>query len=37
MTSNALHFSTSKTLLTLAVLAGSLASPLLQAQQVYRI
>lgn len=34
---NALHFSAPKALLALAVVAGSLASPLLQAQQVYRI
>ena len=37
MKSNALHFSVPKALLALALVAGSLASPLLQAQQVYRI
>ena len=37
MKSNALHFSGLKALLALALVAGSLASPLLQAQQVYRI
>jgi len=37
MKSNTLHFLASRGLLTLAVLAGSLASPLLQAQQVFRI
>ncbi|MEO6321044.1 MAG: glutaredoxin family protein [Polaromonas sp.] len=37
MRSNTLHFLAPKALLALAVIAGSLASPLLQAQQVYRI
>lgn len=37
MKPNALHFSAPKALLALALVAGSLASPLLQAQQVYRI
>ena len=37
MTPNALHFSAPKALLALTLVAGSLASPLLQAQQVYRI
>ena len=37
MKSNALHFSAPKALLALTLLAGTLASPLLQAQQVYRI
>ena len=37
MKSNTLHFSVPNALLALAVVAGSLASPLLQAQQVYRI
>ena len=37
MKSNALHFLALKALLALVVVASSLASPLLQAQQVYRI
>lgn len=37
MTPNALHFSASKALLAGMLLAGTLASPVLQAQQVYRI
>lgn len=37
MKPNTLHFSAPKALLALALVAGSLASPLLQAQQVYRI
>ena len=37
MKPNALHFSMPKAVLALALVAGSLASPLLQAQQVYRI
>lgn len=37
MKPNALHFSVPKALLALAIVVGSLASPLLQAQQVYRI
>ena len=37
MKPNTLHFSAPKALLALAVVAGSLASPVLQAQQVYRI
>lgn len=37
MKSNALHFLPSKTLLILAVFAASFATPLLQAQAVYRI
>jgi glutaredoxin len=37
MKSNTSHFLAPRVLLALAVLAGSLASPLLQAQQVYRI
>ena len=37
MTPNALHFSASKAFMAGMLLAGTLASPLLQAQQVYRI
>ncbi|MEP6587752.1 MAG: glutaredoxin domain-containing protein [Polaromonas sp.] len=37
MKSSTRHFLASKALLALALMAGSLASPLLQAQQVYRI
>ncbi|CAN5173417.1 hypothetical protein BH10PSE16_BH10PSE16_07170 [soil metagenome] len=37
MKSNKLHFLAPKALLALVAMAGSLASPLLQAQQVYRI
>lgn len=37
MKSNAMHFLAPRALLALGVVAGSLASPLLQAQQVYRI